>query len=113
MTWLTAYLTTQAIEVPLYLVAGRGIPAARRWGFALGASTVTHPVVWFAFPWETVSWEICFLAAETFAIVAEGWIGKTTGIAHPWRWAIVANAASVGAGFLIQAMNQTSPGIAP
>lgn len=102
MTWLTAYLVTQAVEVPIYLHAGRRLSAPRRWLFAIGASTVTHPVVWFVFPWETGSWGLCFVLAETFAVVVEGALGKWAGLKRPWFRALVANGASVVVGFMVQ-----------
>ncbi len=102
MTWLAAYMITQAVEIPIYLYAGRRIVAWRRWLMAIGASTVTHPVVWFAFPWETASWELCFVLAETFAAVVEGGLGKLAGVARPWLWSLMANVASVAAGFVVQ-----------
>jgi len=101
MTWLAAYLITQAVEIPIYLYAGRRIAGWRRWFLAIGASTVTHPVVWFAFPWETASWELCFVFAEIFAVVVEGGMGKWAGLMRPWFCALVANGASVTAGLLI------------
>lgn len=102
MTWLTAYLLTQAVEVPVYLLAGKKLPQLRRWLLALGASTVTHPVVWFAFPWGTAPWELCFIAAETFAVVVEGFLGKIAGLERPWLWALSANGASVLVGLIVQ-----------
>ena len=104
MTWLTAYLLTQVVEVPVYLVAGKKLPQLRRWLLAVGASSLTHPVVWFAFPWGTASWELCFVAAETFAVVVEGALGKIAGLERPWLWALVANGASVLVGLLVQSM---------
>lgn len=102
MTWLQAYLLTQAVEVPVYLYAGRSLPTMRRWILALAASTVTHPVVWFALPWSIASWWICFWGAETFAVVVEGAIGRAAGLARPWLWALAANGASVLLGFGVQ-----------
>ncbi len=102
MTWLTAYLLTQVVEVPVYLFAGKKLPQLRRWLLALGASTVTHPVVWFAFPWGTAPWELCFVAAEAFAVVVEGFLGKIAGLERPWLWALAANGASVLVGLIIQ-----------
>ncbi len=103
MTWPVAFLLTQAVEAPIYLFAGRALPPARRWLMALGASALTHPVVWFAFPWSTSSWWGCFLAAETFAVLAEGFLGKMMGLPRPWVWSLAANAASVVVGLMIQA----------
>jgi len=101
MTWITAFLITEAVEAPIYLYAGRRLAPWRRWLLALGASAVTHPVVWFAFPWETASWEICLLAAETFAVVVEGGLGRLAGLPRPWIWSLVANGASVLLGLMI------------
>jgi hypothetical protein len=102
MTWITAFAITQAVELPVYLVAGRRLDAGRRWLLALGASLVTHPLVWFAFPWQTAPWELCFLAGETFAVVAEGALGRLAGLRHPWLWSLAANASSVAVGMVIQ-----------
>ncbi len=102
MTWLSAFLLTQAVEGPIYLFAGRRLPTARRWLFAFGASAVTHPVVWFAFPWESASWWLCFAFAESFAVIAEGALGRLVGLPRPWLWSLAANAASVLVGLAIQ-----------
>jgi hypothetical protein len=102
MTWLTAYLLTQVVEVPVYLVAGKKLPQLRRWLLAVGASSLTHPVVWFAFPWGTASWWFCFVGAEFFAVVVEGFLGNLAGLERPWIWALAANGASVLVGLLVQ-----------
>lgn len=104
MTWLSAYLLTQMIEVPVYLVGGKKLPQLRRWLLAVGASSLTHPVVWFAFPWGTASWELCFVGAETFAVLLEGLLGKLVGLERPWLWALAANGASVLVGLLVQTL---------
>lgn len=106
MTWLTAFAITQAVEVPGYLFAGRRLEPGRRWLLALGASAATHPVVWFAFPWQTASWEFCFLGAETFAVVVEGALGLIAGIRNPWLWSLVANGASVCVGIAVQELGR-------
>jgi len=105
MTWLAAFALTEAVEAPVYLFAGRKLPPGRRWLLALGASAATHPAVWFAFPWETAPWELCFLAAETFAVVAEGALGRCAGMRNPWLWSLAANGASVSAGLAVQALD--------
>lgn len=102
MTWPVAFLLTQVVEGPIYLRAGRGLPAGRRWALALGASAITHPVVWFVFPWESAPWWMCFAAAETFAVVAEGALAKLVGLRRPWLWSLAANSASVAVGLAIQ-----------
>jgi hypothetical protein len=85
MPWFWAFLFTQVVEVPIYM---RGIRA--RFHEALGASSLTHPIVWFVIPelmdwfyltilerhasiWLTSStrYGIMVFVAEVFAVVAE------------------------------------------
>ncbi|MBL8973557.1 MAG: hypothetical protein JNK56_23415, partial [Myxococcales bacterium] len=59
--WFSAFVFTQALEMPIYLAAfrrrvdARGEPLPReslRWrlGFGFLASMATHPYVWFVIP---------------------------------------------------------------
>lgn len=69
--WLLAFAVTQAVEMPLYWLALR-VP----WRVAFFASALTHPVVWFVFPWVWRGWLLgtygsMVLAAELFA-----WLGE-------------------------------------
>ena len=95
MDWFNAFLVTQVVESPIYLYAGRRLPAGRRWLLAVGASTLTHPIVWFAFPWSTASYGSTIVAAECFALLTEAGMVCLAGIKFPLRWSFVANAASV------------------
>ena len=98
--WAGAFCLTQLVEIPIYLHAARSLPAARRWVFAAGASAITHPVVWFGFPWNLEPWLLLFLAAESFAILTEALWGRLLHVPRPFRWSLVANLSSVAAGFL-------------
>jgi hypothetical protein len=82
--WLRAFAFTQAVEVPLYLLAltrlgRRTVPPsdgsfARRVGLAFLCSLVTHPVVWFVFPRlidSYADYELMVVAAESFAVTVE------------------------------------------
>lgn len=95
--WFSAFVFTQALEVPIYFVAlgrradPRGVAAgpegqkveSRRWrlGFAFLASMATHPYVWFVIPslfyggaWERVTYAWPALEAWryfTYFMVAE------------------------------------------
>jgi hypothetical protein len=77
----------------------------RRWAWALGASALTHPLVWAwvslgPSPWSYVG---LVLAGEAFAVAAEGTLGRSLGAPRPWLGALLANGASVGVGMLIRA----------
>jgi hypothetical protein len=99
--WLVAFVLTQVFEVPLYRRAGAS------WRTALLASSITHPVVWFAFPllgrmglsyWEMVA------AAETFAVGVEALWLSANGVRRAFAWSLLANATSVCGGLLLRAL---------
>lgn len=100
--WLNAFLVTQVVEIPIYVYAGRKLPAGRRWLLAAGASTVTHPIVWFAFPWFTAPYVPTIVAAESFAVLAEAGLAYLAGVKKPLKWSFLANAASVIVGMTMR-----------
>jgi hypothetical protein len=99
-----AFAFTQLVEAPIYR---RFVPAG--WGAALGASTITHPFVWFVFPFIAeqlaVGWALTSSVSEVFAVVVEAlffWrISKVS-----WKRALVvslvANGASVALGLFVR-----------
>jgi hypothetical protein len=96
--WLLVFAFTQLIEVPIYRRALNG-----RTLVAFGASTLTHPVVWFVFPrWGAPLWVI-YPAAEAFAVLVEAGYLRLFGL-RPFLaalgWSLLANAASFGLGIL-------------
>ena len=101
-TWAGAFAATQLAEIPVYLHAGSRLPAAQRWLFAAGASTITHPVVWFAFPWDSGHYGMVITAAEGFAVAAEALWAGCFRLRHPLEWSLAANAVSVLFGTLLR-----------
>lgn len=130
ISWFWAFVLTQALEMPIYLVAlGRradprsGEPLAAeslRWrlGFAFLASMATHPYVWFVIAplmysrlWSEVvagwpalaGWHypLFFVVAESFAVVAEGLLLRALRVPRALLWALAANATSAGVGLLL------------
>ena len=104
ITWLPAYLLTQAIEVPIYLCAARHLGQRRRWLYAVGASTLTHPVLWFLFPWSAAPYVPVLVVAECFALVTEAAWGRWLGVRRPWLWSAAANSASLLAGLVMNGL---------
>ena len=102
--WLTAFLVTQAVEVPVY-VRGYGATLAP----ALAASTITHPIVWFVFFGPVglsvdLGYGVRVLLAETFAwLVEAAWLHVLVKKPRALAWALMANAASVAVGALLRA----------
>jgi len=123
--WFLAFVFTQVLEVPIYYVALARREGARerdqvwRVGFAFLASMATHPYVWFVIPslfysrmWDswTFSWPwlqewqytLFFVAAESFAVVAEGLLLMGLRVPRPFLWALAANAFSAFSGLLLR-----------
>ncbi len=115
--WLAAFGFTQAVEIPVYLVALRvdrgepdGAGARPVWESALvafGASALTHPFVWFAFPallpgveryWRMVA------CAEAFAVIGEALYLWAFKVKRAFAWSLLANAMSFGTGLLSRAI---------
>ena len=100
--WVKAFVFTQLVEAPIYR---RLLPT--RWSLALAASTITHPFVWFVFPWIgdrlDVGWTTTSILSEVFAVVVEAIFFRVM-CAIGWPRAalvsILANAASVSLGLL-------------
>jgi hypothetical protein len=110
--WLWAFLFTQAVEVPIYVLGLRA-----RFPEAFGASTITHPLVWFVIPPACERLYFALLAphpalrfsemerywgmvvlAETFAILAEAGYFRLLHHRKALRWSLAANLASVTLG---------------
>jgi len=103
--WVKAFAFTEIVEAPLYR---RLVPT--RWGPALAASAITHPFVWFLFPWLGeelgASWAATSLVSEVFAVAVEAVFFRRIATIG-WRRALLAsvfaNASSVGLGLLARA----------
>lgn len=100
--WLSAFLFTQLVEVPIYR---RGLDAG--WLAAFGASALTHPIVWFGIfhPAVPADYLTKAVIAELFAWLAEAayfhwWLGRRNAL---W-WALLANAASVALALISRAL---------
>ena len=103
-SWLVAFAFTQLVEVPVYSVGLRVRLLA-----AFGASALTHPIVWFVIcspRWGVAYWATVAVA-ELFAWLVEAawfaWVFKKRARAA-LTWALLANAASLGAGLISRAI---------
>jgi len=113
LRWLVAFMFTQVLECPIYAVSLGQEPRSRfrRLAIAFGASTLTHPVVWFVFPmlWREIHrpggyWGMVG-AAETFAVVAEAaYLRWGFGVRRALLWALLANTVSASLAFLSRSL---------
>jgi hypothetical protein len=97
-------------------VRGTRRPLPARALVAFGASTITHPVVWFVMPrlfystfvLESVPadavYPLMVAMAETFAIAVEAIYLDAFGLRRAWAWSLGANLASAGLGFASRAL---------
>jgi hypothetical protein len=104
LRWLVAFAVTQAVEIPVYRRLARATVVE-----AFLASALTHPIVWFVFPWTCarihgaaeLGWSrparlwTCVLAAEIFAVMVEAVWMRILRRDRPLVASICANAASV------------------
>ena len=100
--WARAFLLTQLVEVPVYLVAQRAFPRgwAARFLVATLASTFTHPLVWWVMlgPLRPLPWEVSLVIVEVGACVIEAiWLWRL-GVGRALGWAVAANGLSLGVG---------------
>jgi hypothetical protein len=106
MTWLQAFALTQLLEVPVFLLGMRSAPlsAPLRLAVALGASALTHPVVWFVLPpllGPRLGWWGYFAVAETFAVLAEWRYLAAFEVERPLRLSLAANGLSMTVGLVV------------
>jgi len=105
--WISAFVLTQAVEMPIYIVACRQQKWPTRILVAFATSAVTHPIVWFVIPelMAHTSYEVYFAVAEGFAVLAEALILRAGARVHyALLWALGANAASVVVGELTRTL---------
>lgn len=101
MTWPEAFVITQAIELPIWLAAARRLSVPRRFLIAFGSSSITHPILWLVFPWESWPYLPTVILGESFVVVVEALFAKWLGVPNPWLWSLFANATSVAIGLLL------------
>lgn len=102
--WAKAFAFTEIVEAPLYRFA---VPTS--WRAGLAASAITHPFVWFAFPWMgerlDLSWTASCVASEIFAWSVEALFFRRL-CRISWARAalvsLVANGASLGLGLFVR-----------
>jgi hypothetical protein len=100
VAWAWAFAFTQLIEAPIYRrLFGCG------WARALGASAITHPLIWLAFPHLPFPYVQSVALVELFA-----WLGEALYFARPYGtkralWvALITNFVSCTLGFLSRSL---------
>jgi hypothetical protein len=107
--WARAFCLTQVMEVPIYTaIAWKRAPAWRLALAAFACTAITHPLLWFVWPFVVrdytayvISGELLIAAAETLIFFAL--IPKLT-LPRAIAAAFLANAVSYGVGQLLHAL---------
>jgi len=105
LAWGKAFAFTELVEAPIYRAL---VPTTT--ARALAASAITHPFVWFFFPWAGdlagASYVVTSAVSELFAWGVEAAFFRRAD-RITWGRAVaasfVANAASLGLGLLVRA----------
>ncbi len=110
--WQRAFWTTQAIEIPIYLLVFHLSPAFPKWSSqtqplsfplswfcAFWASALTHPFVWYFFPRVLPGYFEAVAVSEAFAVLTEALWLAFCGVRRPLLWSFLANLASASFGF--------------
>lgn len=95
--WMIAFVFTEVVEVPIYSVGLRiGILPA------LGASAITHPLLWFVFfPHVDVSYRAKLVLGELAVFLIEAaYFAFLFRRRRALLWSALANGASLGLGML-------------
>jgi hypothetical protein len=107
-SWFRAFLLTTAVEVPLAAVLLRDADRvlARRVARVSLASVLTHPAVWFVFPFLGLTYRAQVAVSELWAVLAElvyyRLVFWEAGWARAGRASLVANMASFLLGLALQ-----------
>ncbi len=108
MDFAQAYALTVAIETAaLYAMLRKGYASPLIIRNSLIANTITHPLVWFAFPllWPKIGWAATTASAELSAFAAEAAFYRFLFPGLGWRKAaaasFVCNALSFSAGLAL------------
>ena len=110
IAWLAAFVFTQIVEIPIYLVALARVPRPssrlRDLLIAFGATAITHPLFWLLFP-KNLSPHAYLTAtalAEMLVVLVEAAWLRAFGVRRAILWSVLANAASLGLGLLSRAL---------
>lgn len=98
--WLSAFLLTQAVEIPIWIAAAWRLGRKRSSLIAFGTSALTHPLLWFAIPWDRWPYGPTLIGSELAVVIVETLFARALGLKRAWLWALIANSASLAVGLL-------------
>ncbi|MCC6159250.1 MAG: hypothetical protein IT350_14465 [Deltaproteobacteria bacterium] len=109
--WLSLYLKTLAIEIPIYALLSRPIVAPSRAILAaVLCSTITHPILIYGWPRLMPDYQTYIVSGEILVAIVESTIFYI--VARPISWSraiaasFMANGASFGIGVLVSHLSR-------
>ncbi|MEN9786307.1 MAG: hypothetical protein RLZZ299_1571 [Pseudomonadota bacterium] len=108
--WARAFALTLSLELPVAAWMLRHGPSpGRRLSLAVLASSLTHPLLWFAWHPHVHPWGLAVVTGEALVVAAEALVYRTaTDARTAWRTSLAANAVSLGVGWPLRAALQTA-----
>ena len=113
--WIKAFLLTQVIEIPLYVLVGRkgrisaAAPPTPIWRLALAGaacSCITHPLLWFVWILVVKDYVLYVVSGEILVALIEIAVFYLAARPIRFRYAVlatlIANGASCALGFWLQ-----------
>lgn len=106
LAWSKALAFTWLVEVGLGYLLLSEPRALRRLGLLFLASAVTHPFVWFVFPFVGLKFIPAMILAELFAVGVETGIYffgvERLGLLRAFAISLILNGASLGFGLVVR-----------
>ena len=97
--WLNAFLLTLLIEIPIYFSCIRG-KVWERLLLSYAPTGLTHPPLWFLFPWGQYDYLFLYVSSELLVLLVEGSYLKLMKVDKPFKLAFTANIFSALVVFL-------------
>jgi len=104
--WFRSFAFTLVVELPIFFVVSRGLVPAWKALLAGAAGTcLTHPLLWFVWPFVVRDYAAYVASGELIVAVVESFVfhalARPVPLARAVAASFIANAASYGAGLLL------------
>ena len=105
--WSRSFLITLVIEVPIFaLIVRRQVPLWRGALAGAAGSCLTHPLLWFAWPFVVHDYTLYILSGELIVATVESLtffaLARPIPLTRAIAASFIANAASFGGGILLR-----------
>jgi len=100
LIWLTSFLLTNALELPVLLLVFRDVSRKRVLLVGMLATSLTHPVLWWVWPHVVSDYTTAVLTGEILIVCVEA-IVLGLGLQVGWRKALAGSALANGTSMVL------------